>query len=206
MDRSPLGKKDIFSFAGLFAFLFVSLLLFSSSTSPLFQDRGCDSAIFILAGRVVNAGRVPFKDMFDIKGPMIFFVEALGQMLVSGRIGAFILQTLFDSATMLLLYLSARLFLDRGWSIIATGAAFFFFFAALAEGNFTEEYCLLPTVLCLYLALRQLSGDSKKIPPPRGIYLRCVQRVRHMDQNNPRGVDLRHRFVFYLFSPAPKRI
>lgn len=165
-----LDKRDIWCLAGLFAGVIAFLLVFSTATSPLApQWYGWDSAFFLLMGKMLRAGKLPYVDIFDMKGPIIFFLEALGQSIASGRTGAFCLQILFDFATAALLFLSARLFLSRGRSLFAVALSFVFFSITIFHGNMTEEYCLTPVALCLYLALRFLiqapEAGSRPHPP-----------------------------------------
>lgn len=39
---------------------------------------GGDSAVFILIGKMFNAGKVPYVDFFEHKGPTLIFIEAIG--------------------------------------------------------------------------------------------------------------------------------
>ena len=155
-DDVRLGRRDVMAAAGLVLTAVLLLLLLSSSTSPLTLSFGWDSAIYITTGRLVLAGRTPYVDFVEIKGPLIFFLEALGQCLAPGRTGAFLLQVLFDGATAVLLYLSARLYLSRRGAATAAVFSLLFLTSILEDSNLTEEYCLTPAALCLYLAMRQL--------------------------------------------------
>ncbi|MBQ1738745.1 MAG: hypothetical protein II108_00735, partial [Clostridiales bacterium] len=67
--------------------------IYSTSTTPLMKDNwGCDSAFFILVGQGMTKGLLPYRDFFDMKGPFLFFLEYIGQMISYGRTGAFIIQ------------------------------------------------------------------------------------------------------------------
>lgn len=49
--------------------------LFSYSTSPLYSGYyGGDSAQFLTIGKAWMLGKIPYKEMFDHKGPFIFLV------------------------------------------------------------------------------------------------------------------------------------
>ena len=63
------------------------LLRFSYSTSFLWPGYcGYDSAIFQTIGKYWAQGSVPYRDLFDHKGPLIFFIDMLGYWL-HGRAG-----------------------------------------------------------------------------------------------------------------------
>lgn len=164
-----LDRRDAWCAAALLPVTVVFLLIFSCATSPLTpQYYSNDPAFFTLMGRALLHGKVPYADLFDMKGPMIFFVEALGQAICLGRTGAFVLQIVFDFCSILFLFLTARLFLSRPGAFASVFLALLFFSFTKPE-NMTEEYCLAPVCLCLYLAvrtcLRQEDGSLDGHPP-----------------------------------------
>lgn len=164
-----LDRRDAWCAAALLPATVLFLLVCSFTTSPLTPNYySNDPAFFTLMGRAFLNGKFPYVDFFDMKGPVIFFLEALGQAICLGRTGGFILQTVFDFCTALLLFLTARLFVSRFRSLIAVLLAFVFFASTKPE-NMTEEFSLTPVCLCLYLALRvclrQEDGDKSDHPP-----------------------------------------
>lgn len=174
MERSQkLTRRDLWCILGLLLAVIPFLLVFASATSPLTHWLGWDSSIFTLLGRSLLEGKTPYADIFDIKGPMIYFIEALGQLMAPWRAGSFLLEIPFDMLSVLFLYLTARLFLSRGKSVAAVGLSFCFLAATFMCGNLTEEYCLPADALCLYLALRLFSGrwDGKADNPPAYAFL-----------------------------------
>ena len=56
-------------------------LFFSKTTSPLYTDVGYDSAMFQTIGKYWAQGYLPYVDLFDHKGPLIFFINAVGYAL-----------------------------------------------------------------------------------------------------------------------------
>ncbi|MBR0469737.1 MAG: hypothetical protein IJJ55_00820, partial [Clostridia bacterium] len=61
----------------LAAFCTAFLLLLSASTSPLYADY-CDgdSSIFMLIGKAIASGKNVYRDFFDHKGPILFYLNA----------------------------------------------------------------------------------------------------------------------------------
>ena len=86
-----IRKKDR-EYLAVTAVISVLFLLFAyESTSPLYPYiHGLDSSFFMMTGRMVADGKVPYLDFFDMKGPMIFFIEGLGQRLIDGKTGIFL--------------------------------------------------------------------------------------------------------------------
>ena len=52
------------------------ILLFSKSTSPIYPNKyGYDAAIFMYVGKAMKYGYIPYKDLYDIKGPILFLLS-----------------------------------------------------------------------------------------------------------------------------------
>lgn len=64
-----------------------------------------DQDFFQLTGKVWAEGGVPYRDIWDQKGPFIFFVNMLGWKLTGNGTGIVIIECLFLLATMALLWL-----------------------------------------------------------------------------------------------------
>ena len=148
---------------GLASFGFLSI--FSYFTSPFTScDNGYDAAFFRLVGQGMTKGYLPYRDFFDLKGPFLFFIEYVGQLLKYGRAGIFsiqwinlffslvIISRLFDLFRIGNRYLQLSLMLP-----LALIACFTF-----EGGNLTEEYSLIPLLSCLFLCLEffEHSEDS----------------------------------------------
>ena len=55
--------------------------LYLGARSRFFAPLNFDEGVFLWYGSLVNAGAVPYRDIFEPKGPVIFFVNALGLSL-----------------------------------------------------------------------------------------------------------------------------
>ena len=139
---------------------------FSAYTSPFFPGfHGADSAIFMTMGRAVVKGKLLYKEIFDIKGPLIFLINALGQFIYDGRFGTFLVQILFMTGTVLGMYKTARLFIGRMKSVGAVFLSLIVMTATYERGNLTEEYCLTFIFPALYCACRYWKKGEKRHPP-----------------------------------------
>ena len=87
--KNILNKFGVILFCILSATLF--LLFFSQTLSPLYTIEACDSSVFKLMGQAMLHGKVPYTDLFDHKGPVLYAIEAFGQWVIPGRNGLFFL-------------------------------------------------------------------------------------------------------------------
>lgn len=86
--KSKKTRKNLIIYAFLTLFCIAFLLLLSASTSPLYKDL-CDgdSSIFIFFGKAITLGKDAYRDYFDHKGPILFYINALGYFLTKSKVG-----------------------------------------------------------------------------------------------------------------------
>ena len=141
----------------LTALLFVTI--FSYTTSPLYHLNGLtpDSIIFQIIGKYWAQDSIPYKDLWDMKGPFIFFINAIGYTLTDSRTGIYIIQIILMWLTLLCAYHICS-------KVVSPCLSFFFVLLSLASlsyiyegGNLTEEYILLPLTLSFYYVFRWIN-------------------------------------------------
>ena len=148
------------------------LLIFSVYNTPLNNYYGYDSAFFQLIGKGIANGKIPYIDLYDQKGPMVFYINALGYLLTGSRLGVFLLQILFMTASLCVVYRLARLWLNSSVSFGILFAYLFLYIGTVQEGNMTEEWSQIFLLLPLYLSLRFLkSGAAVSEHPKRYSFL-----------------------------------
>ena len=176
------NKTILFSFLGALGFL----LFFSWSTSPLYLTYGGDSPFFQLIGLGITQGKVPYVDLFDHKGPVPFFMDALGYSLGLGRTGLFIVQVLSMTAAIALFYKLAALFLDSPRKAAAAVALSMIpLVDFITEGNQVEEWQLPYVALTLLLVSRYIIGGSGEHPAARSlVYGLCFGMVFYNRPND----------------------
>ena len=155
-------SRWVYLLIALIAFTFI--LFFSATTSIKYNQVGADSAVFRMMGYVITEGKVPYVDYFDHKGPILYFINALGE-LISPRWGLFMLQVISCFFVMLLWFKTARLFLRPSCSFLALLLSVAMWSGIYEYGNLTEEYSLLPSSLSIYLALSYLIKEKTSAHP-----------------------------------------
>lgn len=115
--RNKASKEDkiIYSLLFLFALL---VCFFNTKNSPfyLFND-WCDPNIYFSIGKGVFNGKIPYKDLFDHKGPLIFLIYGIGYLISNMTLsGIFLIQVCLWTVSMIYAYKLSMLFLDRTFS------------------------------------------------------------------------------------------
>lgn len=173
--------KSVWMILGI-AVLF--LMFFSGSTSPLFPyDYGWDSALFILVGKCLNQGKMLYMDIFDHKGPIIFWIEALGDKL-HGTYGIFAVQVLFMCLTLNLMRCIFKRVLDKKVQLYEFIIFLIFLSYPFANGNLTEEYSLVFILVPLYLAIKRIMQNEMPSEKDFLVYGICFGILSFIRLNN----------------------
>ena len=149
--------------AGLLLFS-AAVLLVCSGTSPLYRGHDwTDANTYLTMGRSLLQGVVPYRDLFDHKGPLLYGIYALGALLhPQGFYGIFLLQVFSLAATLYALYQAARaLGAEPAPSLLCVCALPFFLLSAGVYylpkrldygGGSAEEFCLPLLAAALHLS------------------------------------------------------
>ncbi|MBD5531504.1 MAG: hypothetical protein HDQ98_04770 [Lachnospiraceae bacterium] len=144
------------------------LLFFSAYTSPLFPKyMNQDSAIFMMVGKGMNQGKQLYLDVFDHKGPILFWIEALGMRF--GRNGIFLIQCIFLTVDIWFMLKIAGYFCCGRKVYLAVAAGLIWLAYPLANGNLSEEYSL-PFILGIFYFFLKDWMDARN-PKMRHSYL-----------------------------------
>lgn len=115
---------------------------------------GADSGVYSYVGSGLTKGMMPYRDLFDHKGPLQYLINAAGYTL-GGLRGIWLMEWLALGISALFLYRSARL-LARSVCALVTVACIIGGLSFLYEyGNYTEEYALAFQSVALYLCGRR---------------------------------------------------
>ena len=102
---------------------------------------GTDSSVFRTVAMYMDSGMMPYKDIFDHKGPLLYIYNWIGWK-ISQTNGIWFIELVSMFATTFFLYKIARLFTRRIWSLWAVFAALAPLSVYFQGGNFTEEYAM----------------------------------------------------------------
>ena len=165
------------------------VLLPCSGTSPLYAFHDwTDANTYLTMGRGLLAGAVPYRDLFDHKGPLLYAVYALGAALDPGGFaGVFCLQCLSLALTLYGVYRLAlclgsepvpALLCACALPLFLLSAGVYYLPDALDYGGGSaEEFCLPLFSLSLWLTVREekpggwallaLAALAGRLPAPR---------------------------------------
>src|SRR3990172_4647052 len=63
--------------------LWMTVLILRELSNPSVSYPGRDGGIFLYIGSLILKGRVPYRDVWENKGPLVFYLNALGLWLAN---------------------------------------------------------------------------------------------------------------------------
>lgn len=183
MERDKKINTRLYPVYLILAIIFLSV--FSYSTSPLYNSYGGDSSIFMLIGRGILDGKVPYVDLFDHKGPILFFIESFGQWIIRERTGIFIIQIVNLFICLFTIHKISELFIPRNKIIIVILSFLTIIGITLRNGNISEEYSLSFLLITIYLSICYFKQKSQTHKPLYAfIYGICFMSLFLIKMNN----------------------
>lgn len=135
---SFIGRLEFWLSAGIL--LIVVLVLIPSSNISMDRIPSHDSGIFLYFGQQILRGQIPFRDLWDHKPPMIFYMDALGLLLGRGSMwGVWILECLALAVISLLGFWTLRRYYRSFPAALAVCFSLGGIVFMLEGGNLTEE-------------------------------------------------------------------
>ena len=111
-----------------------------------------DSGVFLYTGWRILDGAVPYRDVWDHKGPLIFYINALGLWLGRGSIwGVLAIQFIALAAALVLCFLAVRRELGGAPALLAALLCVIALPFVLQHGNLVEQYAITLQFAGVYL-------------------------------------------------------
>lgn len=131
----------------------LSFLLLLKSPLNLWNPSGIpgtDSSVFKTVAMYIDQGLMPYTDVFDHKGPLIYFYNWIGMQIAYWR-GIWIIELLSMFFTFGILYKTARLYCGRIFACLSLAIIWTNLVLYFEGGNLVEEYAMPFIALALYL-------------------------------------------------------
>lgn len=147
-------------------------LVYYAFTTPLGPSIGSDNAIYMTMGTAIAEGYAPYTEIFDHKGPLVFILQAIPQLLSGGysTLAIFVQQVIFLFACLRLLdHIAAQL---RAPGVLSQLVYLAVLAPNVGGGNLTEEYTALFTLVGVLIILRTFAGGLPA--ETKGVFARAA--------------------------------
>ncbi|HHU84372.1 MAG TPA: glycosyltransferase family 39 protein [Clostridiales bacterium] len=172
---SCFDKFEIPYYLFILVLSFFFVFIASLATSPIASGEpfGGDAAMFQTIGKGWANGMLPYIDIWDSKGPIIFLINAIGYRFSGSRTGVFILQIISSFISNFFIFKTLRLkYLKRqsiGLTVLMMGVLVMTY-----AGNSTEEFLLPLLTPCFYFIAKwvlSLGENSEVEHSPAAAFL-----------------------------------
>ncbi len=161
--RRGISQESIVRYM-FFLALSLTALYFCTESSPFYARNPWDDvSIYYSIGRGITQGYVPYRDMFDHKGPVVFFFYALAHLLVPDCFyGGYLLESFCLSWLLYFVYKAGRLYFYEG----VAGGLSVISMVVLLDGDFLgyggscEEFAMVIYGSVLYGYLAYFAGKK----------------------------------------------
>lgn len=146
--------------------LFIISLIFltiGSKNSPLYLiNDWYDAQAFMTMGKGILNGLIPYKDLFEQKGPILYFIYALANLVsTKSFIGVFIIEVISFTTFLVFIRKTINLFFNDKYSIPTLMILSFLILMLkpFGHGGSAEELCLPIFAYSIYSMLKYLKTD-----------------------------------------------
>ena len=158
--------------AALLLLIAAAAIFLCSTSSPLYPfNDWVDADCFMTVGRSILYGKIPYKDLYEQKGPVLYLMHAAAALVSEDTfLGVFIMEILAAFLTLFLIFRTARL-LDPavGLPFILISAAVCYSDACFCQGDSAEELCMPVMAWLIYLTVKMETGGT--LPDKRSSYV-----------------------------------
>lgn len=156
-------------------FSFVVLYICAASSPRYAINPWVDSNAFFTVGKGMARGLVPYKDLFEQKGPLLYLIHSIAYLISKTTFtGVYILESLSLTVTLFFVFKLASLYVNKVASVLVaalTGAVITNSFAFYL-GDSAEEFCLPSLTIAIYY-LVVFFREPEKTVLGRYTYLAC---------------------------------
>ena len=131
-----------------------SILIICTRSSPLYVfNDWVDANAYFTMGKGMIHGLVPFKNLFEQKGPLLYLIHGLSYLISNTTFfGVFIFEILSFSVVLFFAYKIINIYFSNKYSLIALPvlACFILSNRVFLQGDSAEEFCLSFLFISLY--------------------------------------------------------
>lgn len=162
----------------------IVLFFFSGATSPLYNIAYSDGLVFRYVALGIAEGKIPYVDVFDNKGPLLYFINYMG-LLIDEDYGLLFLQWLHLSFFIFLCYRLHQLLHAHSFYSWLLPLLLTFLIRFFDNGNMTEEWSLSLLTLPLFFILPLYQEEKRDLRPSQSFfYGLCIGLLAMLRLNN----------------------
>lgn len=140
-------------------------MLICTKSSPLYPTNDwVDANCYMTIGRGILAGKMPYRDLFDHKGPLIYLIHAAAAIISdTSFMGVFIFEVIACTTTLWLFYVILKRYVPDApvWSVPII-SVLIYSSESFCHGDSAEEFCL-PLILGVMIIWLDLAENRNSL-------------------------------------------
>ena len=164
-----LSKKELLI---IFFSAFIGITLFSKSSFFYPLNDWCDANCFLTVGKSLVAGKVLYRDIYEQKGPMLYFFHSICSLISrTSFFGVYLLEVLCAFLFLLFSYKTVKLFITENNNKFIKAIYFMpilsliiYSQSAFCHGDSCEELSLPFLAYTIYIGFKHIIGKN---PPTK---------------------------------------
>lgn len=143
-------------------FFSILFLFFNSKNSPLYLfNEWYDPNIYFSVGKGMFNGLIPYRDLFDHKGPLIFFLYGIGYFISNTSfLGVYFIECIALFINLIFAYKIAKIYLSNLTSFITAILYAAFLFTKSYYGGSAEEFISVFITISFYYFILYFKGNN----------------------------------------------
>ena len=143
-----------------FVLLLFAVSIFAFEMNPITDIAGTDNGVFAYIGEGMRHGLMPYRDMFDHKGPLLYIINWAGMSMGIGYAGVWIIDILMYLLSFGFALFTFSRILGRKNTLLAAVPIIWIFIHLFCCGNMTESYATYVTLVAWSLFVRDINDDK----------------------------------------------
>ena len=158
-------QQKILEFILVLAIVTVISISTLSAANPALNPPGRDGGFFMYVGKAIKSGAKLYADIWDSKGPLIFWINALGVGRDFSRWGLFLIEIVFGTFSLFVAYFAIKQKYGKIPALVTILLGSYLLSHVIGPGNSVEEYSLLFTWISIAALVSLVSKPEKPFLP-----------------------------------------
>lgn len=162
MKKIDISKQNILLLLLSILVSCLFLITFAFSVNPFLLNTGGDSAVYQQNGLAIVLGKIPYVDIFEGKGFLLFLIQAIGLYISDGHWGLYFISVINLSVCVFLWFKTSRLYVSKkqSWIPVLFTLALIGLSFTSSKGNGTEFWSLPYISFSLYVLARYYNSNE----------------------------------------------
>lgn len=122
-----------------------------------------DANCFFTVGKGMMNGKIPYRDLLEQKGPLVYFIHGLAWLISNDSfIGVYFFEVIAGTIFLYYSYRTIEVILEKSvWVLIPIMGVIIFTAKAFCHGDSVEELCLPLLAYAVWLAVKRIKNDEE---------------------------------------------